>query len=171
MAQSAHTPLVPHAVSAVPATQTPPEAALQQPLLHGAVEEQAVPHVPLLVSQASPGTQSDALLQPQVPFARQASPDATPMHEAHVAPDAPQAVCVVPETHVPALQQPPLHVWVDEHAVVHPHGSPCRTLGPWGTRGGRVARVHVHIRHAGVRSARVRRSGVPVSPPSAGPVS
>jgi hypothetical protein len=47
--QSAQTPLVPHALTMVPAAQVPPE---QQPPLHVCVAEQAVVHAPVAVSQA-----------------------------------------------------------------------------------------------------------------------
>jgi hypothetical protein len=34
-------------------------------------------------------------------------------------PLAPHAAAAIPATHVPPAQQPPLHVWLCEHAVVH----------------------------------------------------
>jgi hypothetical protein len=92
---------------------------LQQPPLHGWLPEHVVVHVPLLVSHASSVGQSVATAQPHVPLERHAVPELLPEHEVHMLPAAPHAVGAPPGAHVPALQQPPLHVWVDVHAVVH----------------------------------------------------
>jgi hypothetical protein len=67
--QSLHVPpLVPHAASSVPARHVPPEDAEQQPVLHSWFAEQAVPHTPVAVSQASCVGQSLDEAQPHTPF-------------------------------------------------------------------------------------------------------
>jgi len=69
--------------------------------------------------QALSDEQSDAALQPQSPFAHaRLLPCAVQL--VHAPPLIPHAVAVVvPATHVPFAQQPPLHGWVCEHDVVH----------------------------------------------------
>ena len=109
-------PSIPQARGDVPAAHMP---ELQQPPLHGWLPEHVLVHTPLLVSHASSAGQSVAMAQPHVPLERHAVPELPPAHEVQVPPAAPHAVCAVPGAHVPALQQPPLHVWVDVHAVVH----------------------------------------------------
>jgi hypothetical protein len=109
-------PSMPQARGDVPVAHMP---ELQQPPLHGWLPEHVVVHTPLVVSQASSVGQSVAEAQPHVPLDRHAVPELLPAHEVHVPPAAPHAVCPVPVAQVPALQQPPLHVWVDVHAVVH----------------------------------------------------
>jgi len=117
--QLVQTPLAPHAVAEVPAEQVPPVAAEQQPPLHVWVEEHAVVHAPVAVSQACPAGQSVATAQPHLPLARHAVPEALPAQETQAPPEAPQAAFDVPAEHIPALQQPPLHVSVAEQVVVH----------------------------------------------------
>jgi hypothetical protein len=108
-------PVDPHAVeSEDPGAHVPP---LQQPPLHGCEEEHAVVHIPVDVSHASSAGQSPATAQPQVPLTRQALPDDRPAQSTHD-PLRPQASCSVPGTHVPLLQQPPLHGWDVEQIVV-----------------------------------------------------
>jgi hypothetical protein len=117
--QSVQIPLPPQKASVVPALQVPAEAAEQQPPLHGWIEEHASPHTPVVVSQASSEGQSAAMAHPHVTPPRQALPVVTPTQETQAPPVSPQFACPVPATHLPALlQQPPLHGWVDEHAVV-----------------------------------------------------
>jgi hypothetical protein len=41
------------------------------------------------------------------------------MQSVHMPPLVPHAAPVVPVTHVPFAQHPPLHIWFCEHDVVH----------------------------------------------------
>jgi hypothetical protein len=116
--QSVQTPAAPQAAGVSPAMHVPPVAAEQQLPLQGSVDEQEVVHAPP-VPQASSSAQSVATVQPQLPLGRHAVPVEEPAHELHVPPGAPHADCEVPTSHVPALQQPPLHGCVAEHADVH----------------------------------------------------
>lgn len=117
--QLEQTPLVPHAVSAVPGTHVPPVSAEQQPPLHAWVEEHADVQVPVDRSHASSGGQSVVAAQPHAPLERHAEPLA-PEQETHIAPVEPHAFFAVPGAHMPVLgsQQPPLHGWPDVHVVV-----------------------------------------------------
>ena len=94
--QTAQVPDPPHAVGWSPATQELPEQ--QNPPLHvpSPVAPQDVVHEPPAVHVGVPA-----------------------VHGEHVWPFAPHAPFAVPVTHVPALQQPPLHpVWfVPRHAL------------------------------------------------------
>jgi hypothetical protein len=107
-------PAAPHIVGSVPATQVEP---LQQPPLHGCVDEQVPVHTCWLVSQAWFAGQSLVTLQPQVP-ARQAPPSALVLQSVHAFPSAPQILFALPALHTPPEQQPPLHGCVDEQRLV-----------------------------------------------------
>jgi hypothetical protein len=133
-------PLVPQAVALVPATQAPAE---QQPPLQPVWL--APPHDVLqrwvMVLQVLPAGQSVARLQPQVPE-RHRWPAPFIVQSVQAAPVVPQAVLLlVPATHAPAEQQPPLHpVWLaPPQAVLHrcvmvlqvlPAGQSVATLQP-----------------------------------------
>jgi hypothetical protein len=136
LVQSAHVPPdFPHDVAAVPATQTPPVAAEQQPPLQSCVDEHAVVHACVVVSQAEPDGQSVVLEQPQAPPTH-AVPIDFPAQSAHVAPEAPQAAGVLPALQVPAVaaeQHPPLQGWFVlqsrvQVAVMREHASPSGQL-------------------------------------------
>jgi len=118
--QSEQTPLVPHAVSAVPGTHVPPVSAEQQPPLHAWVEEHADVQAPVARSHASSGGQSVVAAQPHAPVDRHAEPLGPPEQETHAAPVVPHAFLASPGAHMPVLgsQQPPLHGWPDVHVVV-----------------------------------------------------
>ena len=125
--QAVHTPLVPQVALARPALQVPLVAAEQQPPLQAWVELHASVHMLLVVSQASPAavavaaSQSVVAVQPHAP-ATQTCPAAAFVQFAQTLPLAPQALFAVPALQVPlvaAEQQPPLHAWVELHAVVH----------------------------------------------------
>jgi hypothetical protein len=77
--QSAQTPLVPHAIEVVPATQVPPVADEQQPTLHVCFEEQSVVHAWIVVSHACPAGQSLGVVQHLVPVGQPASGFASPL--------------------------------------------------------------------------------------------
>ena len=121
-------PLVPQAPFAAPATQLPP---LQHPPLHSVwfVPRHALPHVCVLVLQASPGVlplaagQSDCELQPHVSVVgSHTAPLKLPTQLMHV-PDAPHVGACVPAMQAaPEQQKPPLHVPSPPapHADVHP---------------------------------------------------
>ena len=108
--QSEQTPLVPHAVFAVPGTHMPPVSAEQQPPLHAWVEEHADVHVPVATSHASSAGQSVVVAQPHAPLDRHAAPLEPPEQETHAAPVVPHAFLASPGAHMPVLvlQQPPL---------------------------------------------------------------
>lgn len=105
--QSTHpVPVAPQATCRLPGEQTVP---LQQPPAQGELPEHVAPQRPVVVSQASPFGQSPGEAQPQVPPARQAAPVLpSTRHEMHAPPPSPHWVDVLPATHVPAPQQPPL---------------------------------------------------------------
>jgi hypothetical protein len=118
-------PSVPHASSARPVAHVVP---LQQPPLHTVsfAPPHAVPHLRADVSHAWPAVpasslsagQSVATAQPQaggVPT--HAVPFALAAHTAH-RPWLPQAPALVPATHDPLLQHPPLHAAEALHLVV-----------------------------------------------------
>jgi hypothetical protein len=99
----------------------PPVARFeQQPPLQPvfATPPQSCWHEWIAIEQAFSEAQSAAAAQPQTP----------PMHAVllpcvaqseQAPPLAPHAAAAIPATHVPPAQQPPLHVWLCEHAVVH----------------------------------------------------
>ena len=114
-AQLAHVPPPPpHAAALEPPTHAPLVAALQQPPLHGWDESHGVPH--LLARQALPAGQSAALTQPQAVPLTHTWPVIAVEQSVHVAAVA-QALLVLPVTHEPPPQQPPLHSCVDEQAI------------------------------------------------------
>jgi hypothetical protein len=111
-------PLPPQPVTAVPAEQLP---AMQQPPLHGCDAEQVVVHRCVVVLQALPMAQSVVPLQPQEPPPETIShtlPFGLPVQLWQAPPPTPQAVCMVPTTHEPDEQQPPLHSWVAVQVAV-----------------------------------------------------
>jgi hypothetical protein len=102
-------PFVPHAVGEVPGEHMPP---VQQPPLHACDAVQVVVHWCIVVLQAEPIAQSVVPLQPQLPppvTAEQRVPFGLVVQSLQEPPEAPQVVCAVPATQVPAEQQPPLH--------------------------------------------------------------
>jgi hypothetical protein len=131
--QDAHTPLVPHAVWAVPAAQkpvVPPSVISQHPSWHAWVAEHAVTHVFVATSHAKPDWQSAALAQPHWSPAppsvsdRHCEPVAA-VHTLHVAPGVPHVPGVVSElAHVGSglvvrSQHVPLQGMLPEHVEVH----------------------------------------------------
>jgi hypothetical protein len=118
-------PLLPHCALVVPATHLPADE--QQPPLQGCAPLHAVVHRCVVASHALPAGQSATELQPQnvaPPLVMHCAPaalDAQLVHAGSPAGTA-HAAAVFPCTHVPALQQPPLHVkppaHADEHACV-----------------------------------------------------
>jgi hypothetical protein len=117
--QSAQIPLVPHSLSEVPGWQVPPAGAEQQPPLQSCAEEQLVVQIPLAVSQASPVGQSVSAVHPHLPLGRHAVPMELPTQDVHAKPVDPHSAWAVPGAQRPALQQPPLQGWLEEHVVVH----------------------------------------------------
>jgi hypothetical protein len=112
-------PAEPQAPGSVPAPHTP---ALQQPPLQGCVRLQVVVQVLFERLQAEPRAQSVVWLQPHLPPPATSShrvPEGSPRQSSQVLPVLPQAICVVPATQVPALQQPPLQSCVGLQLVVH----------------------------------------------------
>lgn len=122
-AQPSHAPPeFPHALTPVPAVQMPP---VQHPPLHGCVDGlHCTTQRCVVVSHALPAGQSENELHPQnvlPPLVMHCAPAAldaqlvhagSPLLTAHAPP-------VVPATHVPALQQPPLHARFPAHDVEH----------------------------------------------------
>jgi hypothetical protein len=125
--QSTHTvPVAPHWVWAVPGWQVPALFDEQHPLAHMVVDEQELMHRWVaLLHELAPLAQSASTPQPHWP------PPVTPSHlwpllslaqEEHRPPLLPHTPSAVPGWQVPplaALQQPPLHGWVEPHAVSH----------------------------------------------------
>jgi hypothetical protein len=72
----------------------------------------------MAIEHALSVAQSDAVAQPQMPPTH-ALLFACVAQSVQAPPLVPQAVAADPTTHVPPAQQPPLHVWVGEHDVVH----------------------------------------------------
>lgn len=118
------TPPAPHAAGAVPATQVPLVAALQQPPLQGEALSQAVPHRCVVALQALPAGQSLAALQPHrvaPPTTRQAVPFALPAQEPQLGPPRAQAVGRLPgEQVLVAVSQQPVVQGVAE-SQCEPH--------------------------------------------------
>ena len=115
-------PLLPHWLTAVPATQVPPA---QHPPLHGWVAAlHWVVQRCVAVSHAVPAGQSPTELQPQnvrSPVVTHSAPLALVAQLTHAgaALVTPHAVPVLPCVHTPALQHPPLHPRLPAHEVVH----------------------------------------------------
>jgi hypothetical protein len=120
-AQEAHRPPpLPQAAAVVPAWQSPPTAAEQQPPLHGCAAEHELVHVWPVGSQAVSAGQSAAVLQPQAWPLMQAKPLELPRQEPQARPLPPQAVGRLPAAQVPPLQQPVEQGWPGgEQLVVH----------------------------------------------------
>jgi hypothetical protein len=110
----------PHVVSTLPWTQFPPVCMfVQQPPLHAVFSPpQSCWQVCRKFEHAFSVGQSAATLHPHRP-PTQADPALCDAQLLHAPPFVPQAVPAVPGTHVPPEQQPPLHVCVGEHEVVH----------------------------------------------------
>jgi hypothetical protein len=110
----------PHAVGNVPGAQVP---FAQHAPLHGCTAEQLVVHACVVVLQAASTGQLVAPLQPHAPpFTprMQIEPIAFPAQLTHIAPLAPHAPFARPVAQVllAPSQQPPLHGWVAEQAIV-----------------------------------------------------
>jgi hypothetical protein len=114
--QSTQAPLVgPQAAGEAPIEQVP---ALQQPPLQGWLPLHEVTHWCIARLHDEPAGQSPVLLQPQLPpplVARHCAPRLLVLQSAHSPPESPHTPSVVPATHWPFEQQPPLHGWVAEH--------------------------------------------------------
>jgi hypothetical protein len=111
-------PALPQLAGTVPALQVP---LRQQPPLHGCEALHELVQMRVALSQAEPVLQSPAEPQPQVPppvTVRQIDPCGLDEQGAHAPPPLPQAAGIVPATHEPAWQQPPLHSCVGLQAVV-----------------------------------------------------
>jgi hypothetical protein len=105
-----------HAEAESPAAHVVPE---QQPPLQSCASEHLSVQVWVLVSQALPTAQSDALSHPQCFVANEhALPLGFSVQSTHASPSPPQAVAFWPP-HEPFSQQPLLHGWVGEQALVH----------------------------------------------------
>lgn len=99
----------------------PPDAAEQQPPLHGVFMSQAGPQLCVVGSQARLGGQSAALVQPQLltpPASRQALPADLPTQLPHSGGASAQASALSPTAQLVPSQQPPLHGWVALHVIV-----------------------------------------------------
>jgi hypothetical protein len=92
---------------------------VQHPPLHPVLAPpQSDWHEWIASEQAVIEAQSVAALQPQSP-ATHALLVPCVAQSLHAPPFVPHAAAAVPVTQVPFAQQPPLHAWVAEHAVVH----------------------------------------------------
>ena len=114
-------PLLPHWVTAVPATQIPPA---QQPPLQAWDALQAVVQRCVVVSHAVCAGQSATEVQPQnvrSPMVTHCAPLAfvVQLTQAGALLVAPHAVAVLPCVHTPPAQQPPLHPRPPAHDVEH----------------------------------------------------
>lgn len=114
-------PLLPHEPSAVPATHLPP--AEQHPPLHVCVALHEVVQTCVVVSHALPAGQSVTELQPQnvaPPAVTHCVPLALAAQLVQAGcPATAHAVAMFPDTQVPALQHPPLHVRPPVHDGEH----------------------------------------------------
>lgn len=114
-------PLPPHWVWLVPDWQVPDAAAEQQPVGHACdalhVKAQIPPEQPW-----APAPQSFTEVQPHCPppaTGSQTWPCVLPEQLLHAPPLLPHCPLVVPATHLPPLQQPPLQGCVALHVPVH----------------------------------------------------
>ena len=123
--------------------------------------------VSVVVSQALSAGQSVAVPQPHVPVDMHTCPDEFPPQATHAPPVVPHAPFAEPKTQAPALlQQPPLHGWVAEHAVVH---IPLAASHAWsGGQSAALAQPHVPVdRHASPDGLPAHDTHAPLAPHAA----
>ena len=140
-------PAAPHEPAVVPGSQVPLIGSLQQPEVHGTVEEHALMQTFFTAShELAFGEQLASEVQPHWPpvaTATHTTPLRSPAHAAHTPPLLPQSVSSVPVWHVPPTdcEQPPLQLVLASQLVVHM----CVSRSHAWLRGQSVAERQPHI--------------------------